>query len=183
MFLTLKRQCHKIYCFRFFSRIIFPKPLKITLGSFQIFFYIKFEIAIQGVRVPPLSTTPSVNLSLVPLVSVILVANWHRWHLMVTISESLQLKVNLKKKIIYMLTLPLYVNFSDWRFPFLCQWQRWCTLSCDYLRKFKKKIWNGPNSILRGLEETYSWKTLKSKISWHSPFKGKQELEVFWLRF
>ncbi len=33
----LKGQCHKIVCFRFFSRIIFPQPLNITIGSFQIF--------------------------------------------------------------------------------------------------------------------------------------------------
>jgi hypothetical protein len=39
MFVSLcvysKGQCHEIYCFRFFSGILFPKPLKITLGSFQ----------------------------------------------------------------------------------------------------------------------------------------------------
>ncbi len=34
-----------------------------------------------------------------------------------------------------------------------------------------KKIWNGPNGILRGMGETYSWKNLKSKISWLCPFK------------
>ncbi len=31
-----------------------------------------------------------------------------------------------------------------------CQWLPWCTLSCEYLRKFSK-IRNGPNGILRGL--------------------------------
>ncbi len=33
------------------------------------------------------------------------------------------------------------------------------------------KISNGPHGILRGLGETDSWKTLKSKISWYCPFK------------
>ncbi len=38
------------------------------------------------------------------------------------------------------------------------------------LRIFEK-IWNGTNGILKGLGETDSWKKLKSKISWHCPFK------------
>ncbi len=29
-----------------------------------------------------------------------------------------------------------------------CQRHRWCTLSCEYLSEFSKKIWNGPNGIL-----------------------------------
>ncbi len=43
------------------------------------------------------------------------------------------------------------------------------TLSCEYLRKFLKKIWNGHNWILRGMGETDWWKKLKSKISWLCP--------------
>jgi hypothetical protein len=36
--IQLKGQRQEIFCFRFFSFIIFPgKPLKITLGSFRIF--------------------------------------------------------------------------------------------------------------------------------------------------
>jgi hypothetical protein len=33
------------------------------------------------------------------------------------------------------------------------------------------EIQNGPSGILRGLGETETCKTLKSKISWHCPFK------------
>ncbi len=41
----LKEQYHKIISFRFFSWIIFPKPLKITLGSFRIFLKIREDIS------------------------------------------------------------------------------------------------------------------------------------------
>ncbi len=43
------------------------------------------------------------------------------------------------------------------------------------LRKCSQKIRNGPNSILRGLGETDSWKKQKSKIPWHCPFKVSEE--------
>ncbi len=53
-----------------------------------------------------------------------------------------------------------------------CRWHQWCTLTCEYLREFSKKIWNDPNVIFRGLGEGDSWKkNLKQKISWHCPFK------------
>jgi hypothetical protein len=58
----------------------------------------------------------------------------------------------------------------------VCRWYRWCTLTCEYLRKFSKKFetvlmgYSGLIGILGGLEETDSWKNQKSKISWHCPF-------------
>ena len=54
----------------------------------------------------------------------------------------------------------------------ICQRHCWCTLSWEYLRELSKKIWNGPNGVLRGLGETDSWKNQKSKISWHCPFQN-----------
>ncbi len=36
-----------------------------------------------------------------------------------------------------------------------------------------EKIWNDPNGILRGLEETDLWKNQKSKISRYCPFKAQ----------
>ncbi len=48
-------------------------------------------------------------------------------------------------------------RYSQVKVHHRCQLRR-CTLSCDYLRKFSKKIRNGPNGILRGLGETKSWK-------------------------
>ncbi len=95
-------------------------------------------------------------------------ANCHRcqrrqWQIMGKISGCRHLKVNLRAK------LYIHVNSSTQRCPnklikiFLienffichrCQRHQWCTLNCKYLREFR----NGPNGILRGLEETDSWK-------------------------
>ncbi len=52
-----------------------------------------------------------------------------------------------------------------------CQRHRWCTLSCEYLCEFSKKIRNGPNGIFWGWGKLIYEKSLKSKISWHCPFK------------
>jgi hypothetical protein len=106
----------------------------ITSVSFRIFCEKFVEIFVsQGA--PPVSTTLVVNLPPVPLVSMILVATLlpvsttQAVNLppvsttpvakMRTISDCLHLKVNLKKKCIYMLILLLkdvqtkYLNFSD----------------------------------------------------------------------
>ncbi len=40
----VKRQCHEIFCFRFFYESSSPKPLKITLESFWIFWKIPGDI-------------------------------------------------------------------------------------------------------------------------------------------
>ncbi len=49
---------------------------------------------------------------------------------------------------------------------------RWCTLSCQYLREFAKKF----EMILIGYSGPWGKqihaKNLRSKISWHCPFKG-----------
>ncbi len=53
-----------------------------------------------------------------------------------------------------------------------CRWYRLCTLTCEYLREFSKKIRNDPAVIFRGLGKDDSWKkNLKQKIPWHGPFK------------
>ncbi len=52
-----------------------------------------------------------------------------------------------------------------------CQRQRWCTLTCEYLREFSKKF----EMILMLLSGAWGKviheKNLKQKISWHCPFK------------
>ncbi len=73
----LKGQCHQIFCFRFFHESPSPKPLIITLGSFQIFSKIRRDIRkskcttgvndtggefATGGKLPPVSTTPAANL-------------------------------------------------------------------------------------------------------------------------
>ncbi len=55
-----------------------------------------------------------------------------------------------------------------------CCWFWWCTLSCEYLREFSKKIRNSSNGILWGWGETDSSKNQKQKILWHCPFNTHQ---------
>ncbi len=68
---SLKGQCHEIFCFRFFHDSPSPKPLIITLGSFQIFSkirgYIRKSRCTTGVndtggKLSLVSTTPAANL-------------------------------------------------------------------------------------------------------------------------
>ncbi len=106
------------------------------------------------VLLPPVSTTPVSNCHRY---------HWHRrqfcfrcqrhgWQIMETISDCRHFQVNLKAKIyIYMLILlPKGVQRKLFKFFWLkifsichchqCQWHQWCTLSCEYLRKFSKKF-------------------------------------------
>ncbi len=95
--LGLKGQCHKIFCFGFFRESSSPKPLKIILGSFQIFSKILGDIRKSS------CTTGSTTGGKLPTVSTTQVAN--NWN------SIRQLKVNLKE-IIY-----LYVNSTTQRCP------------------------------------------------------------------
>jgi hypothetical protein len=52
---TLKGQCHEIFSFRFFHESSSSKPLKITLGTFQIFWR-KFVHIFASQGAPPVST-------------------------------------------------------------------------------------------------------------------------------
>ncbi len=47
----------------------------------------------------------------------------------------------------------------------------WCTLSCEYLREFSKKIRNGLMVYSGAWGKLIHEKNLKSKISWHCPCK------------
>ncbi len=84
-----------------------------------------------------------------------------------------------RQKCIYVLTLlskgvpPKLIKFF-WLNFFIChrcQRHRWSTLSCEYLRKFSKKI----EMVLMGYSgaggELIDEKNQKQKISWHCPFK------------
>ncbi len=52
---TLKGQCHEIFSFRFFHESSSPKPLKITLGTFQNVWQ-KFVDIFASQGAPPVST-------------------------------------------------------------------------------------------------------------------------------
>ncbi len=138
----LKGQCQEIFCFWFFSWIIFPQA---SDNSFRVISNL-FENSRRYLQVK--------------------VHDWyqrHLWHIVGTLSDCWHLKV----KIIYMLTLLLKgvqknVFLIFWlKIFFIChrrQRHQWCTLSCEYLREFSKKFKTVLMGILWGWGKTDSWK-------------------------
>ncbi len=55
--------------------------------------------------------------------------------------------------------------------PIICH--RWCTLTCEYLRKFSKKFEMILMLLSRAWGKVIHGKNLKQKISWHCPFKAR----------
>ncbi len=111
---------------------------------------------------------------LIPMGNLSPVSTPPRWQIMGTISGCRHLKVNLAAKIY------IYVNSTTQRCPnkiikiFLIEdffHLPAVLLELQIAPKFWKKFETSPNGILRGLGETDSWKSQKSKISWHCPFK------------
>ncbi len=80
----LKGECHEIFCYRFFSQIIFPKDpdnnIRVILNVLE-------------------------NSQKYSQVQVHHRYQRHRWQIMGTILDCLHLKANLKKKFIYVLSL------------------------------------------------------------------------------
>ncbi len=120
------------------QQILPPVPLVLLTGG-------KFAIGVSDTRskLPPVSTTPVANCQWYWY-------QWHRWQQWEQYQTAESLKWPWRKSFIYMLTLYPKVskrnndNFFDWRyFPFATdrsQRHWWCTLSCEYLRKFSKKF-------------------------------------------
>jgi hypothetical protein len=52
----------------------------------------------------------------------------------------------------------------------LCQRHRWCTLSCEYLQEFSKKIKTALLGYLGARGKLVHEKNVKPKLSWHCPF-------------
>jgi hypothetical protein len=52
-----------------------------------------------------------------------------------------------------------------------CQWHRWQTLSCEYLREFSKKFETILMEYSGARGKLIHEKNQKQKISWHCPFK------------
>ncbi len=134
------------FCFGFFSWLIFPQAPEYNIRVISNFF--KISRWYSHVKVHHRYQQ-------------------HRWQIMGTITYCLLLKVNLKKKIIYMLTLlPKSIQnkiiklfwLKFFSICYRCQRHWWCNLNCEYLCEISKKNWNRPNSILRGLGETDLWK-------------------------
>jgi hypothetical protein len=132
-----------------------------------------------GGKFPPVSTTP--------------VAYCHRYqrhrrqicqrcHNMGTISGCRHLKLNLKAKFIYLLTLPqrcpnkiikIFLINDFVHLPPVSTTQ-WCTLSFEYLYEFLKKFETALIVYSGAWEKLIHEKNQKSKISWHCPFNHVQ---------
>ncbi len=147
----LKGQSHEVFCFRFFMN--HHSTPRITWGSFKIFSKILGDICKWR------STTSIDNSGKFCLRYPW--CCWYRWQILGTISNCWHLKVILKEKM-YLYDISTTQRCSkkiiktflieDFFICHRCQRHRWCTLSCTNFRK----IWNGPNSILRGLGESDS---------------------------
>jgi hypothetical protein len=142
----LKGQCHEIFCFRFFSRLIFHQApennIRVILNYFR-----KFSEIFACQSAPPISTTPVAST------------------VMGTISACWHLKVNLKKKIY------VYVNSTTQRCQKIIKTFRIFHLELRISPQMFEEFQNCTNSVLRISGKTYSLKKLKSNISWHCPFK------------
>ncbi len=146
-----------IFCFRFFSWIIFPQAPEYNNRVIWNFF--KTLRRYSQVKVHQRYPRHRWQiLPQVPLVLLIPVANSGNNIRLLTTKRELKGKIYLyvnsttqrcSKKIIKTF---LIVRF--FRLPAV-SWHWWCTLSCEYLCVFEK-IRNGPNGILRDLGETDS---------------------------
>ncbi len=187
IWLSLKGQCHDIFCFWFFSWISFPPAPEYPIRT------VKFSEIFTSKGAPTVSATPVVNL---PPVSTIPAANLplacrrcqrHQQQTMGTISSCRYLIVNLKAKI------HIYVNSTFQSCPnkiikilliedFFHLPPVSTTLVVNLELRISPRIFeklrNGPNGKLRGLGETDSWKKPEVDISWHCPLKHSIEYIV-----
>ncbi len=97
-----------------------------------------------------------------------------QWQIMETISDCLHFKVF------------LYVNSTTQRCPFKtfrkffsichpCQWHWWCTLGENISKKCQTAIMGYSGAWGKPIHE----KNLKSKISWHCPFRKNRPIVVY----
>ncbi len=159
--LFCKGQSHEIFCFSFFSWIIFIQAPENNIRIIVNFFTnILKSRCTTGINDTLVNLPPILMVSLIPVVIIL-----------GTISECLHLKMNLKKNVSILLTLlPKGVQNKIFKLFWLKIFYWRYTFSCEYLREFYlKKSKRPPFGILRGLGETDSWKNLKLKISWNSP--------------
>ncbi len=153
--LDLKGQCHEIFCFRFFSWIIFPQATENNIRVISIFFknsriysQVKVHHGCQrhrwqisaGINDTGGKFATGINDTSGKFCHQFPLCCWHRWQIMGTISGCRHFEVNLKAKMyIYcMLTLlpkgaqtKLLIFFCLQIFYIChrCRWHRWCTLS------------------------------------------------------
>jgi hypothetical protein len=61
--MSLKGQCHEIFCFCFFHESVSPQPQSIPFRPFRIFSKIRGDTVFASQGAPPVSTTPVANFS------------------------------------------------------------------------------------------------------------------------
>ncbi len=94
---------------------------------------------------------------------------WQSWQIVGKKSGCWDLRVNLKAKICKLIIKTFMIE--DYFHLPLVSMTPVVHIELRISPPIFEKIRNGPNSILRGLGETDSWKNHKSKISWDRPFK------------
>ncbi len=160
----LKGQCHEIFDFWFSSWISFPQAYpEHTIRAVLIFFFNLAEIlAAQGA--PPVSLTPVANWKKSSIIKVIIILFGHLWEVELTNRYIFAFKFTLRSQ--QHDIVPIICPRCHWHWRQICHqchWYRWCILTCKYLCKFFKKMWNGPNGILWGWGETDPWKKPEAK--------------------
>jgi len=121
-------------------QILPPVPLVLMMPGANL----PLVSTMPAANLPPVSTTPVVNCQRYQrhLRQICHRCQQHRWQTTGTISDYWQLKVNLKEKIY------LDANSTTQRCPkeimknflIFSIWHWWCTLSCQYLHEFSKKL-------------------------------------------
>ncbi len=145
---SLKGQCQEIFCFRFFSWINFTQASENNIRGILIFLKICGDICKSRRTTSTAGVIDTVaNLQPVSMKRVKFATRYQRqrWQIIGIMSDYLLKWTWRKKKYLYVNSstkscpcpTKIIKNFSDWRlFPFA----RWCTLSCEYLRKVLKKF-------------------------------------------
>ncbi len=131
IFHIFKGQCHEIFCFWFFRESSSPKPFNNSIGSFQILSKIRGDICKSR-------CTTGINDNggkfATNTASVVDTADTLKWTWRKNVSLCW---------LYYSKVWTNFFLFIFWLKIFLiCHPQRhwWCTLSCEYLRKFWKNL-------------------------------------------
>ncbi len=148
---NLKGQCKRVFVFRLFSWISFPQASEYLTRVVSNFFknsWRYLQLKVQR-------------------------CHWHRWQ-MEKIFNQRSFKyfvgylwvVELTYRSIF-LQVHFQVSAVWYCFHFsICHrycWHRWCTLTCEYLHAFLKKIQNDPSVIFGGLGGDDFWKNPEAK--------------------
>ncbi len=92
------------------------------------------------------------------------------WDLNVNLKAKMFLSVNSTSQRCSTKIIKIFM-IEDFSICHRCQWHRWWTLSCEYLREFSKKFQTALMVYSGAWRKLNHEKTRSRKISWHCPFK------------